>query len=215
MGNFGAMSAFLDRNGRSKGVLFVAVLLTLMIYYVMYMACYNFWTFMAFNSTFSGALNDSYFFYINTMEMLSFLFVRTRSNIKYFPKYLTIGNMMFLMYINSYMYPSQKEALGILQNFSLMFFFYFMLHYEYDAINNWNPYGSWTPSETNPRCGYHNVIASSEYSIGFDIFSMAYPLRFRETFSANANQAFDNMSQEFHYGINYDPRPDEVRLADA
>ena len=149
----------------------------------MYMACYNFWTYMAFNSSFTESLNDSYFFYINTIEMLSFLFVRTRSNIKYFPKYITIGNMMFLMYINSYMYPSKKEALAILQNFSFMFFFYFLLHYEYEAINNWNPYGAWTPSETNPRCGYHNVLMSQEYSIGFDIFSMAYPLRFRESFS--------------------------------
>lgn len=61
---------------------------------------------MAFNSNFSKSLNDAYFFYINTIELLSFLFIRTRSTIKYLPKYLTIGNIMFLMYLNSYMYPS-------------------------------------------------------------------------------------------------------------
>ena len=207
MGDVGALSAYLDRNQLSKKMLYLAFLSTLVIYYVMYMACYQFWTLMAFNNNFSKSLNDAYFFYINTIELLSFLFIRTRSSLKYLPKYLTIGNIMFLMYLNSYMYPAQFEALSLLQNFSLYLFMYFLNNFECEAINNWNPFGHWTPSEQNPRCGYHHMILSSHYNIGFDIFTMAYPLRFREFFSAQSQQARDLLSQEFNYGINFDPRP--------
>ena len=146
---------------------------------------------MAFNSNFTKSLNDAYFFYINTVELLSFLFIRTRSSIKYAPKFLTIANLIFLMYINSYMYPSQFEALNLLQNFSLYLIIYFIHNFECDAINTWNPFGQWTPSEQNPRCGYHHMMLSSNYSIGFDIFTMAYPLRFRESFTRDSQSAHD------------------------
>ena len=73
--------------------------------------------------------------------------------------------------------------MSVLQNFSMLVMIWFMLKFEWEAINKWNPFGHWTPSEQNPRCGYHSVLLSSHYSIGFDIFSMAYPLRFREFFS--------------------------------
>ncbi len=78
------------------------------------------------------------------------------------------------------MYACQYEALTLLIKFSLFMTLYFINNYEWDALNNWSPFGVWSPSEVNPRCGYHNVILGSEYSIGFNIFSMTYPLRFRE-----------------------------------
>ena len=152
------------------------------MYYVMYWACYEIWTSWVFNVNISLALNDAYFFYISTVELMCFLFVRTRSSIKYLPKLLTIANISFLMYVNSYMFACQYEALGLLQNISMFLMVYFINNYEYEAINNWNPFGSWTPSEINPRCAYHHVLLSSQYSIGFDIFSMAFPVRFREAF---------------------------------
>ena len=191
MGNIGAMSAYIDRNGASKLCLGFAVMATLLTYYLMYMACYQFWTYMAFSSTFSSQLNDSYFFYINTIELLSFIFIRTRSSIKYFPKFITIANLMFLFYINSFMYPCQFEALNVLQWFSMFTLTYFMQTFEWEAMNNWSPFGHWTPSENNPRCGYHDVILSSEYSIGFDVFSMTMPLRFRERFSLQSQSSFE------------------------
>lgn len=178
MGDIGAYGAFLDREGLSKCHLYMTYLFTLLIYYMLYLACNQFWTLMTFNGIFSNTINDAYFFYINIMELLSFLFVRTRSSIKYFPKYITIVNLMFLMYINSYMYSCQFESLAVLQNFSLYMFFFFVNRYEFEAVNEWNAFGSWTPSEQNPRCGYHHVLLSPQYSIGFDIFTLGIPLRF-------------------------------------
>ena len=95
-------------------MLFLALISILVIYFIMYMACNLLWTVMAFGSTLAPALNDAYFFYVNTMELLSFLFIRTRSSIKYFPKMLTLCNLIFLMYVNSYMYACQFEALNVL-----------------------------------------------------------------------------------------------------
>ena len=114
MGGIGALSAYLDRMRKSKIFVFASIFLILCIYYLMYLSCYQFWTFMTFNSSFSGSLNDGYFFYVNLMELGSFIFIRTRSSIKYLPKFLSIGNLMFLMYINSYIYACQFESLSVL-----------------------------------------------------------------------------------------------------
>lgn len=105
MGDIGALSAYLDRNGLSKSWLMFSLVSMVTIYYLMYMSCYTIWTYMAFNTSFAGFLNHAYFFYMNTIELMSFLFIRTRSSIKYLPKLITICNLMFLLYVNSYMYP--------------------------------------------------------------------------------------------------------------
>lgn len=84
----------------------MAFLVMMVVYYVMYMACFKVWTNFAFNDTFSDTLNDGYFFYINITELMAYLFVRTRSSIKYLPKFILVANMWFLCYCNSYMYPS-------------------------------------------------------------------------------------------------------------
>ena len=163
MGNIGALSAYFDRNRRSKCVIYFAVLTVLMVYYLTYLGCYSLWTFMSFQGPYSGNLNDSYFFYMNSVELLSFIFIRTRSSIKYLPKYITIANLIFLMYVNSYMYPCQFEALSVLQSFSYLMFAYFLKNYEYIALEMWSPFGHYTPSEHNPRTGYHYVFLGSEY----------------------------------------------------
>jgi hypothetical protein len=184
MGNLGALSAFHDRMGMSKTAMCFGISMTCVIYYMMYMACFQFWTMMAFNTAhISNQFNDAYFFYVNTIELLSFVFLRTRSTIKYFPKFITMANLMFLMYNSSYMYSCQFESLSVLQNFSFCLLCYFLKNYECEAVNNWSPFGIHTPTENNPRCAYQNVILSSEYSIGFDIFSLGMPVRFRESFT--------------------------------
>jgi hypothetical protein len=106
MGNHGAMAAYLDRNQRSKKGLILSIFTCLITYYAMYMASYSFWDSVAFNTTFTGRINNNYYFYINLLEMTTFLFVRTRSTIKYLSKYITIANLIFLVYVNSHMYAA-------------------------------------------------------------------------------------------------------------
>jgi hypothetical protein len=59
---------------------------------------------MIFNSTYSGTVDQSYFFMVNVFEILSLMFVRTRSTIKYLPKFILILNVMYLMYVSSFVY---------------------------------------------------------------------------------------------------------------
>jgi len=66
-----------------------------------------------------------------------------------------------------------------------------MYKFEQEAVNKWNPFGTWTPSELNPRCGYHYVLLGQNYQLGFDVFTIAFPLRFRERFSALSQDAHD------------------------
>ena len=105
MGDIGALGALHDRHRRSKITICCAYMFILVAYYLMFLACSYVLTLMCFNSYFTQSLNDAYFFYQNMIELCAFLFIRTRSSIKYFPKYLTIANVIFLVYVNSYMYP--------------------------------------------------------------------------------------------------------------
>ena len=162
---------------------------------------------MAFNTFRSRMIYFLYLYYVYCVEIDCFHHVRTRSSIKYFPKYIFLLNVMFLMYVNSHMYGAQFEALTILFTFSNYLMYWFLRNYEYESINNWNPYGTHTPSENNPRCGYHHVFASPEYATGFDIFSIAFPLHFRETFPQTSQQTNENLLEELNFGVNYDPRP--------
>lgn len=107
--HIGGESAHLDRRRLSKFDLVFSFLCCLIVFYFMYGAAYFVWTQMFFNSSggsYSEGLNDLYFFYVNLIEFMSLLFIRTRSSIKYLPKYIILLNLMFLFYFNSYFYAA-------------------------------------------------------------------------------------------------------------
>ena len=104
MGIVGAEAAHLERHGMSKTPLILAFIFTMMAFYFMQLACQLIWTIMAFRSTFPLLANDMYFWYVMVFEFLLLIFVRTRSSIKFCARYITIANIIFLLYINSYMY---------------------------------------------------------------------------------------------------------------
>lgn len=128
MPQIGAQAAHLDRRGLSKFGLIGSFLWCLMIFYFMYGSCYFMWTCMIFPSAFSPGINDIYFFYINMIEFLSFFFVRTRCTIKYLPKIITMINVSFIFYVNSYFFAASYEALSFM---SLLTFFVIMIFIKY------------------------------------------------------------------------------------
>ena len=168
----GAQAAYFDRNRMSKFGISFSLMTALLVYYSLFMACNQVWTVLGFNSTYSALVNEQYFFYTNLIELVTFLFIRTRSSIKYFAKLITILNVTYLMYISSYPYPAQYESLRVLTTTSTLVAFYFIWKFERRALLQWNPFGSYTPSSFNPRCAYHLVLGNSEYSMGFDLMSM-------------------------------------------
>lgn len=152
------------------------------MFYLLQIALFKFWTGYVFTSAYSGSIHEQYLVYISFIEIMSYLFIRTRSSIKYLPKFITLGNLIFLVYVQSYMYPAMTNALMCLNDYTFMLFGLFTVRYEIPALTDWNPCGTYTPSENNPRCAYQHVMASPEYAHGFDIFSIFFRLRFIETF---------------------------------
>ena len=78
----------------------------LISFYFMYASSYFLWTDMVFPMILARGINDLYFFYFNLLEFSSLFFIRTRSSIKYLPKYISIMNLIYIMYLNSYPYSA-------------------------------------------------------------------------------------------------------------
>lgn len=131
--HIGAQAAYMDSRGMNKTKLVCSFFVCLFIFYFMYASCYFLWTAMMFPNFFAKGVNDLYFFYVSVMEFLTLLFVRTRSTIKYLPKYITILNICYLYYINQYFYAAMHECLAVLFSFSLFLFIGFLKFYEQPA----------------------------------------------------------------------------------
>ena len=126
----------------------------LLVFYFMQTSCYFFWTQLMFPDQFAIHINDMYFAYSNFLEFFIFIFLRTRSSIKYFSKLVTIINVMFLFYINSYMYGAQVQFFQVVYYLTLALCFAFLEFFEVPAIQEWNPFDENTPRYASPRIGY-------------------------------------------------------------
>ena len=105
------------------------------------------------------------------------------------------------------MYAAQKEAQYVLSYSTMMVFTLFVIFFEYKAVKKYNPFGTYTPSSRNTRCGYHLVQGGQEFSIGFNMLTFFTPLRFQEYFPDAAQQGGLQLNQDgVTFGINYDPR---------
>ena len=145
--------------------------------------------------TFPNALNDMYFGYINMAEFASLLFVRTRMSIKFTPKMVTMLNLMFLFYLNSYLYAASVQFFYLVLSATVAVFVFFMLEYEYEAINNWNPFDIYTPRYMNPRAAYQLVLDDSSFGTGFYLWHTFMPVRPRETFTIYEQARYDTLSE--------------------
>ena len=159
----------------------------------MYASSYFMWTGLVFPAIIAKGINDIYFFYVNLLEFASLFFLRTRSTIKYLPKYITLLNLTFIIYLNSYLYSAQYEFFSLIGQLTFAAFLYFLKYYEIPAQAAWNPFGLYTPSFNNPRAAYHTV-SNENFMMGFDLFSMFSVLRFRDAFTSAEQRSFDLLS---------------------
>ena len=154
MGFIGAYSAHLDRQGASKKTFLMGLFSTLLVFYFMQSSCYFFWTQLMFPDAFPGNINDNYFAYSNFLEFFVFIFIRTRTSIKFCAKFITIPNIIFLFYINSYMYAAQLAFFNMHFWLTIAICFAFLEFFEVPAMQDWNPFNESTPRYTSPRVGY-------------------------------------------------------------
>ena len=134
---------------------------------------------MMFPEPYAGHINDMYFAYANFLEFFMFIFIRTRSSIKFCPKFITCLNVMFLFYINSYMYGAQVQFFNMVIVLTVAICLAFLEFFEMPAIQEWNPFDANTPRYASPRIGYQHVLADTNFGLGFDIWQAFMPLRGR------------------------------------
>lgn len=146
MGVIGAQIADIQRNKKSKVVFSLAVVAVLLLTYYVQTCCYFVWVKLMFPASFASNLNDLYFFYSNLLEFTFFIFIRTRLSLKYYSKVVTLINLVFFVYINSYLYSAQLQIYRILLSTNLLFFITLLLEFEIPALRDWNPFDLNTPS---------------------------------------------------------------------
>lgn len=133
---------------------------------------------MTFPHTYPGALGDLYFGYLNLLEFTWFLFARTRLTLKYYPKVVTILNVAFLVYINSYEYAASVQFLLFVVLFNTLILVWFLKECELPGMK-WNPFDENTPSLQRPRIGYQHTLNDTTYGTGMYLWSALIPLRSR------------------------------------
>jgi len=160
--------------------------------YVMYGSSLNTWGELLFRRRAPEEFVSLYFTYVGFLEFYNILFVRTRLSLKYHGKFITIANIMFLFYMINMFEPFYYEAVWTLIYFSIFLMCAFLHFCEIPALH-WNPFKHYTPSINNPRTGYIPV-PMEKFLLNFDLWTVCYPMRFRENFSPEEQRLFDEES---------------------
>jgi len=178
----GMHASNLRRTNRSNTFLHLAFLYFLLITYMFYGECYAVWANM-FSGYFSTLSIDSqgYYPYVEFLELSMLVFIRSRISIKYFPKIMTILNVLYLFYCYTGLFPYAFLAILLLSSASLVVFLLFLKYFEL-PMTEANPFAFHTPSANNPRQAYMHTL-HSRFSLGFDLWSIFYIPSFRSEFT--------------------------------
>ncbi len=179
----GVYEASMQRSRRSDKYLLISYVCFLMLAYLFYGVCFSVWDQLFFSGR-PLAIGDTqnYYPYLEIVELFLIVFVRTRISILYFPKVVTILNVVYLFYVYCNFYPFSGLAVAALTFSSLTAFILFLLFFEQPATQ-WNPFAPHTPALNNPRQAYIPV-PQSRFSLGFDLWSLFYAPVMRSAFSA-------------------------------
>ena len=133
----------------------------LLIYFI-YLSALSIGSYILFYKPMPRGVDENFLAYLAILELLTLIFIRTRSSIKWFPPISMILICTFLFYV-------QNTVFGfyILLLYSLMFFVLFsfsivMIEFEIPATQ-WNESYHYTPSLNRARCMYFPLFNLSWY----------------------------------------------------
>ncbi len=177
----GIYEANLERTRRADKYLVLSYIFFLTITYLFYGACFTVWNQLFFDGR-PLAVGDSqnYYPYLEIVELFLLVFVRTRVSIMYFPKVITVLNVLYLFYVYCNFFPFSGLSVGALTCCSMLVFVLFLKYFELPAAQ-WNPFGPHTPSANNPRQAYIPT-PQARFSLGFDLWSLFYAPTLRSGF---------------------------------
>ena len=99
-------------------------------------SCYVLMVKIVFPELLADYISIDYFCYSYILETLAFVHIRTRSSIKFFAKFITILNVIFLFYMNNYMYAAQCQYFYMLVVLTISIGMVFLEYFEIPAIQD-------------------------------------------------------------------------------
>ena len=160
----------------------------IIITYVFYGSCFSVWEkFFCFNRPSVISDGPLYYPYLELLELMILIYIRTRISLYYFPKIISIINVIYLYYWFTNFFPFAGLATALLCSLTLVIFLIFIKIFELPT-RDWNPFSLHTPSLNNTRQAYIETLRSN-FSLGFDIWSLFYAPSFRTEF--NSEEQFE------------------------
>ncbi len=173
---------FQRNNYKGKGWLIMAFVMTMVIFYCMYLASLSIVTVVIFNGPHAG-VNESYYGFLALLEFASLVFIRTRSSLKFFPLLTNLILFIFCYYFQATLFGFYQLGFYV-ANFWILFFFAYLLRtYEIPSVNTWNQFHHYVPNENKPRCMYFPLFSLNWLHDLPPLWTMFYPMADRSTFT--------------------------------
>eukprot|EP00826_Nyctotherus_ovalis_P014892 TRINITY_DN1418_c0_g4_i6.p1 TRINITY_DN1418_c0_g4~~TRINITY_DN1418_c0_g4_i6.p1 ORF type:complete len:370 (-),score=15.87 TRINITY_DN1418_c0_g4_i6:162-1271(-) len=205
----GVHASNLARTKRTSLYLIVAFFGYLILIYGFYGASFNVWEYFFCDGR-PMVRNEGtlYYPYLELMELLVLVFVRTRISLCYFPKFITLINVLFLYYHFTNFFPFLGLATDVLLFLTMSIFFLFMRFFELPGVG-WNPFSLHASSANNPRQAY-SAVFRSDFSLGFDLRSLFLPPRLRSDFAPEEQTELGSEVEPIQF--DFSSAPEEVRV---
>ena len=126
----------LKRTHRKLIALIFAVICFFIITYMFYGVLFTIWEEFFFDGRpYMTSYGQTYYLYLELLEFLILIFIRSRISILYFPKIISLVNLSYLFYGLSNFFPFFELAVGLMIVFTIVIFLLFIKYSELPAAN--------------------------------------------------------------------------------
>ena len=174
--------ALLVNGHRKQSQVILAFVSLIVVFYCLYLSAIFIWTALMFYKSIPKGLDENFYGFVAILEFVTLLCIRTRSSIKWFPRFTLLPVMCFLYYVQYTAFGFYNLALYTLITMCLAVLSYHLLAFEIPALS-WNPFHHYAPSTDSPRTLYVPIFSLSWYHDLPQLWTMFYPLFGRSTFT--------------------------------
>lgn len=160
----------------------IAFVCLIIVFYCLYLSAITIWSMLLFSKSIPKSLDENFYGFIAFLEFSTLMLVRTRSTIKWLPRFALVFILCFLHYVQYTAYGFTYQALYLLLASVTGIFAYHLLKFEIPALS-WNPSYHYTPSIESPRALFFPLFSLGWYHDLPQIWTMFYPLFGRSRFT--------------------------------
>lgn len=174
----------LQANGHKRTIYILLAFTGLVaVFYCLYICAIFILINLMFKKSMSIIIPQLFYAFLTFMEAIAMVLLRTRSSIKWFPRFNIVLIMCFLYYVENSAYGFTKNALLLLFMSTIAFFLYHLRTFEIPALE-WNPYHHYTPTHHSPRTLFVPIFSLAWYRDLPPLWTMFYPLFGRSYFTS-------------------------------